>query len=435
MSILRRITASIQAWRYPKEPDSTSAAVFSKEKEEREQSLKYEKAVKAIREKYHFIDELGALAVRAIVDFRASAIAGGEISLSGEKKTTDILKDWFQRANVYKKTVEFAKLAEREGRLAVCLYVMETGDIGLKALPYSQYKYRLKYDKYGKVEGIGYDTKDGEYEIFSPYLVYLTYSNNDEMTGEQQIPPKVAYCLNDIEEIDRQMKHWSKVNEYFADPTPHLDTEEQNFFEPLRNIVSGKPPNGGPKDEGSRKWKLGQGLVTWKTTLKYVQADLSGVESLDRNIQVRAQRISVMSGYPIYLWYPELMSNRATAVEIASDTNSATVMERIGHQELWTQICINVCAISNQFFGSALNPIGLYATLPQISAAQIKLLIDTFQPLVNAKQISVRTFLEMLPNIDSEEEIKRLSDERSGEIAGISNALLNTQTNEEEVIQ
>lgn len=142
-----------------------------------------------------------------------------------------------------------------------------------------------------------------------------------------------------------------------------------------------------------------------------------------------------MSGYPIYLWYPELMSNRATAVEIASDTNSATVMERIGHQELWTQICINVCAISNQFFGSALNPIGLYATLPQISAAQIKLLIDTFQPLVNAKQISVRTFLDMLPNIDSEEEIKRLSDERSGEIAGISNALLNTQTNEEEVIQ
>lgn len=426
MSILRRITASIQAWRYPKEPDSTSA-VYKKLEEERQSSLKYEKALKAIREKYFFLEELGSLATRAIVDFRASAIAGGEINLSGDKKTIIILKDWFQRANIYKKTVEFAKLAEREGRLAACLFIMDNGDIGIKALPFSQYKYRLKYDKYGKVEGIVYDTKDGAHEILAPYLVYLTYSNNDEMTGDQQIPPKVAYCLNDIDEIDRQMKHWSKVNEYFADPTPHIDTEEENFFGRLKRIISGVPEDGGEKKDSDRRWKLGQGLITWKTTLKYVQADLKGVESLDRNIQVRAQRISLMSGYPIYLWYPELMSNRATAVEIAADTNNATVMERIGHQEFWTQVVMNVCAISNQMFGSALNPIGLYATLPQISASQIKLLIDTFLPLVDGGKMSVRTFLDMLPNVDADEEMKRISEERSGQIVGISNALLSSQ--------
>lgn len=431
MSVLSRITASIQAWRHPKEPESSASAVYEKEREERELSLKYEKAIKAIHEKYHFLDELGALAVRAIVDFRASAIAGGEISLSGEKKTVAVLRDWFQRNNIYKKTVEFAKLAEREGRLAVCLYIMDNGDIGLKALPYSKYKYRLKYDQYGKVEGIVYDIKDGEHTILVPYLVYLTYSNNDELPGDQHIPPKVAYCLKDIEEIDDQMKHWSKINEYFADPTPHLDTENENFFDRLKRIVRGLPEHSDQKDENARRWKMGQGLVTWKTTLKYVQADLKGVESLDRNIQVRAQRISVMSGYPIYLWYPELMNNRATSTEIAADTNNATVMERIGHQEFWTQVCTNVCAISNQMFGSALNPNKLYATLPQISAAQIKLLIDTFQPLVTAKQLSVRTFHDMLPNVDSDEEMKRLAEERNGEIVGISKALLSARSEEE----
>lgn len=428
MGLLRRITASIQAFRYPKEPESNTGAVYDKQREEREISLRYDKVIKSIRRKYLFLEDEGALATRAIIDFRASAIAGGEISLSGQKATIDQLKDWMQRADVYKKTLEYAKLAEREGRLAVCLYIKDNNDIGIKALPYSLYKYRLKYDEFGKVKSIVYDTKDGEYTIEAPYLVYLTYSNNDEMNGDTQIPPKVAYCLKDIEEIDSQMKHWSKINEYFADPTPHVDTKEQGFFESLVRLITGKNATTG--DPEGRRWQMGKGLITWNTTLNYVQADLKGVESLDRNIQVRAQRISVLTGYPIYLWYPELMSNRATAVEIASDANSATAMERIGHEEFWTQLFINVCQIANQFFGSALNPDKLYATLPQISAAQVKLIIDTYQPLVDKKQMSVRTFLDLLPKIDSEEEVQRLEQERSGEISGISRALLQSQPQE-----
>lgn len=422
MSLLRRIEKAIQAFRYPAEPQSGYSAVYNKERDERELSAQYEKAVSSIKRKYLFLESKGAMAVRSIIDYRASAIAAGKISLSGEMKTTEILKDWFQRNNIYKKTIEFAKLAEREGRLAICIYQMSNGDLGLKAIPYAKYKYRMQYDQYGKVSGIAYDTKDGEYVISKPFLVYLSYANNDEQVGDQIIPPKIAYCLDDIEQIETQISHWSKVNEYFADPTPHFDTEQENFFDRLKKIINGQPAEDSKSD--GRRWKIGQGIITWKTKLNYVQADLKGVESLDRNIQVRCQRISFMTGFPIYLLYPELMSNRATATEIAADTNNATALERISHQEFWTEVCQNICIISNQLFGSALNPDKLYVTLPQISAAQIKLLVETFKPIVEMGGISMRTFRELLPNVDPEEEEIRIREEQGSSIIDISKALL-----------
>jgi len=422
------IKALLQLFRFPAAPFSS----FEVEKEDRTIRGEYEKLVREIRRKYYRLDSKGALLTRLLVDYRASVIAGGELSISGQESTVNALRQWIEAENLEKKLIEYTQLAEREGRIAIALYRKPDG-FGLRALPWHQYKYTLIYDNYENVVGIRYDSEDGVIEIRKPYLIYMQYAGQEEYSDETIAPPKIAYCLEDIEEIDTEMGRWAKINHFFADPTPHFDTDEETFFGKLKRLLNGKAeetyPEGSSTSENrvGRRWKVGEGVVTYRTKLSYVQADMRGIESLDRHVQVRTQRISTLTGFPIFLLYPELMSNRATSKEIAAESNNAMITERRKHEEMWTELFKSYCQASNLLTGTALNPVGLYAVLPQATATQIQLLVDTYLPLFQNKVISKHTFQEMLPGISPEIETEYMSNEASSEFAGLSNALMNME--------
>lgn len=425
------IRTFIQSFFYPVAPISQ---VFQVQKESDLLDGEYKKSVNLIRKKYFNLDPKGALTVKTIVDFRATVIAGGEISFSAKKSTLKDLEYWLNEEKANEKSTSYAQLLEREGRIAIVLYKKPNG-WGFRALPWHQYKYDLIYDEYDNIKGIKYETGKGYHTIEKPFLIYVQYSGQEEYSKESVAPPKIAYCLNDINKIEDEMERWENINHFFADPTPHLDTTDTNFFKTLVTLLRG---NRETRPEGSsanvndpnyvapiRRWKVGSGLTTVNTKLTYVQADMRGIESLDRMVQVRSQRITSLTGFPIYLLYPELMSNRATAVEIAADANQATVLERRKNEELWAEIAKSWAVLQNIFIGTAYDPNEIYATLPQTSAAQVKLLIETFGPLVDKKQLSKRTFMEMLPLVDYTSEIKRIEEENGSEISSISNAMLN----------
>lgn len=425
------ISAIVQAFRYPQAP---VADTFRIERETNELTGGYEKSIDRIRKKYFDIDKKGSLITRTIVDYRSSAIAGGEISFSADDRTLPNLEAWMDQVKASERSTSYAQLLEREGRVAIVLYLTPNG-WSFRALPWHQYKYDLVYDDYDNIVGIKYETDEGEYTVTKPYLVYVQYSGQNEYSKEVVAPPKIAYCLSDIEEIDAELERWANINHFFADPTPHIDTSDLNFFSKLVALLTGRKedsvPQGGTEDEETRKersarrWKIGQGLTTANTTLQYVQAEMRGVESLDRIIQVRCERISALTGYPIYLLYPELMSNRATAEEIAADTNQATVIERRKNEELWAEIAKAWATLENQFSGTSYDIDSIYAVLPQVSASQISLLTKTYFPLVQNKVISMRTFREMFPLVDPTVELERLEEEASLQVSEISNAMLN----------
>jgi hypothetical protein len=420
------IRGLFQFFRFPASPFSS----FEVEKEDKTIRGEYQRLTKNIRRKYFLLESKGSLITRLLIDYRASIIAGGEISISGQESTVEALKTWIEEENLEKKLIEYTQLAEREGRIAIVLYKKPNG-FGLRALPWHQYKYKLIYDEFETVIGIRYNSDDGEVEIRKPYLIYMQYAGQEEYSDEAIAPPKIAYCLNDIEEIDEELKRWSNINHFFADPTPHFDTDEDGFFSKLKRLLSGKAEEASPQGSSvesqgrSRRWKIGEGLVTYRTKLEYVQADMRGVESLDRHIQVRAQRISSLTGFPIFLLYPELMSNRATSKEIASESNNAMIIERRKHEELWTEIFKSYCIASNILTGTAYNPMGLYAVLPNATPTQVQLLVDTYLPLFQNKVVTKRTFQEMLPGIDPDIEAENAREEKDTEFSGLSNALLN----------
>ena len=421
--------SSIQAYQYPKNPNKG----FSLSREEDTILGGYLKAINIIREKYFFIKSKGALYIRTIIDYRASVIAGGEINVTANEQTESALTDWFDTEAIYNKTVAYAQLAEREGRLALAIY--KKGDsIGVRALPYHEYKYKLLYDKYDEVSGLEYQSSEGLIKIMKPYLVYMQYAGQDEYSGESMPPPKVAYCINDIDKMDEEMLRWSNINHFFADPTTHFDTKDISFFEKLKQLVVGKMSNAVPEsgngindEQELRSWKVGEGIVTVNTTLDYKQSEMRGIESIDRNIQVRAQRVSFITGVPIFIIYPELMSNRATADQIAAETNNATVIERMKHQDLWQSVCESFCITSNILFGTSFSFEDLYVTLPQISSQQLQLLINTTAPLVGSGIMSKQTFRELLPNINSVQEAERIEQESSNSMSSISNSILGAE--------
>ena len=426
---MKSIKAFIQSFLYPSRP---AGDTYQVERETVQLTGGYRNSIDKIRKKYFDIDKNGSLLIRTIVDYRASAIAGGEISFSADENTLLDLELWAETEKMNDKSTSYAQLLEREGRLAVAIYRKPNG-WGFRALPWHQYKYELIYDDFENIKGIKYKTDKGEHEILKPFLIYVQYTGQDEYSQESIAPPKIAYCLKDIEEIESEMERWANINHFFADPTPHIDTTDIGFFDKLVSILSGRrfeTPEGGTNSEDAskderqiRKWKIGRGLTTVNTKLQYVQAEMRGTDSLDRIIQVRCMRISAITGYPIFLLYPELMSNRATAEEIAADTNQATVIERRKNEELWTQIAKSWCILENIFTGSSYDPNTVYSTLPQTSAAQIKLLLSTQFPLVEKGVISMKTFRESIPLVNAGIEEERIAEESDGKMFQISNGL------------
>jgi len=419
----------LQFFKYPKSP----LFVFSLEKEDSKVKGEYKKLVDSIRKKYYSLDSKGSLLTRLIIDYRASVIAGGEFSISGDEKTVLELNNWIEKFGIQKKLLEYTQLVEREGRLALVLYKIDD-DVGIRSLPWHQYKYQLIYDEYDRIKAIKYDSGAGEVLIEKPYLCYMQYSGQEEYSNETIAPPKVAYCLEDIEAIDDELSRWSKINHYFADPTPHFDTEEENFFDALKKLLKSKKAEGSyegsslnldEEESSTRRWKIGEGIVTYRTKLQYVQSEMRGIESLDRVIQVRCQRISALTGFPLYLLYPELMSNRATSHDISIESNSALVSEKRKIEELWTDVFRSYCAVSNKLFGTALNPTGIYTVIPQSNNNYVKSVVDLYLPLLQNKVISKRTLQELIPGIDPDIEQARVKEESENEYDFVSKSILN----------
>ena len=141
----------LQFFRYPKPP----LFIFSLQREDQKVKGEYKKLIDAIRKKYYALELKGSLLTRLIVDYRASVIAGGEFSIAGDEKTVQELSKWIESKGIQKKLLEYTQLAEREGRLALVLYKSDDG-IGIRSLPWHQYKYDILYDEFDRIKAIKY---------------------------------------------------------------------------------------------------------------------------------------------------------------------------------------------------------------------------------------------------------------------------------------
>ncbi|MCK6381879.1 MAG: phage portal protein [Leptospiraceae bacterium] len=372
----------------------------------------YNKTTSIIYRGYQNLLEYGSSGIQNVINYRRSWIIGKDttITCEGEKEKEFIksFNDSIQKNILFAK---FATYGEIEGKVLIILMTKNENGIKKiipKILPYNQYKYEIYNNEFGETVKVA--VNQNEYSNNKFVFVKLSlfeYSENLCIT-----PSNVSYVVENIVNSDKAYKDWRSINDRFAKTTPIFEAESWEDAQAISNIIRGKTEDTSNPNESGKRWKIGEGLAI-KGKAYSLQFNVQGVESLKDEITANAQKISGHTGIPIFLLgFPELMSNRATAKELAEGIRNKTQTERLIWQEKIKELYTKIFYLNNQINGTLLNPETLRVTIPPVSTAEIEQLISVYEPLANRKIISNQTYREMLPDIDPEIEVKRLEEEK-----------------------
>jgi hypothetical protein len=108
---------------------------------------------------------------------------------------------------------------------------------------------------------------------------------------------------------------------------------------------------------------------------------------------------------------------------MAEAITNKTITERIIWEEKLKEVYSKAMILSNEYFGTTLDPDCISVRIPPVSLAEINSMITTYESAVDKKYISKRTFRDMLPGIDNDEEEERLAEENASAMAQMTGAM------------
>jgi len=382
----------------------------------------YDGAVRALSAKYNNKADWGCLQTRNVVDIRAAFIIGqGVKPFMKEKdkgKELEAIQIWMDEFNIDEEVPQdWAKEAEIEGKFLCRLKLVNDieiagGDTFLEGrmkrikplfVPWQGTDYKIKLrapDDYASYAEAVWKPGDGREEIVlnAPEFVYKRFGGR--IANVDETPSKVASALGSIEGLDKALRDWREVNHYFL-PTPFFQCTTKKEAEAIQAWIA------------ATKWNIGKAIVMAgeHSNYKLVGLPPGAMDSIKDEIVTHAKMISGTTGVPVhFLGLPDLMSNRAVAENLMELIGASTVKERriwIGAYEEMFQKVLTL-ANNNLQTGFDVNAIGV--DIPDISAAKIKELAETWLPLFVAGAISLETFLGRVPDIDKEKEMERLEE-------------------------
>lgn len=133
---------------------------------------------------------------------------------------------------------------------------------------------------------------------------------------------------------------------------------------------------------------------------------------LTKEVEVLARIVSASTGIPVhFLGYVDLMSNRSTAEEMNEMTGITTAFEREMLTAKMRDVCIRAVDIYNKQTGSNLRTEDIDVTIPVVSMAAVKQLVEVYLPLFESGAISMESLRERIPGIDPKLEKERLEEE------------------------
>jgi len=369
----------------------------------------YEAQVTELDLKYRGQSRWGAQAVKNLVDTRTAFMVGDGVMVNAADDTADVskeiafIRDFLRRNNLDREGVQdWAREAELEGKfLCRLVHDPKAKQIDARFVSWALHGYSITTDPqdYAKYAGASYRVaKNGdEVRLTPPEFIYKKFGGRTSQVNDT--PPKLGVLLWDIESLHKALYDWRQANRYFGTPTPHFKAataqEAQSLHEKLKQL----------------QWKIGQFIVsTAEFSLVGIPAD--GIASLEKEIITHAKVISGGSGVPVhFLGFPELMSNRATADNLMEAVFSATSRERNIWIGAYNELFEKVLAMANAVFGFTFNTKAVKATIAEMSATRIAQLVSLWLPLRQEEMISRQTFLEHIPDVDPDQEARRLDEE------------------------
>ena len=383
----------------------------------------YESATQALANKYDNIADWGCQQVRNVVDVRSAfIIAQGVTAYSKDKSKTrelDFIKIWMEEHNIDEEVPQdWAREAEIEGKFLCRLRLLGEGD---PTLPLVTGSSKREKTMAARIRPIYLPWLINGYEVHlassEDYYTYKTVTYKPNKTGSQitltqpefvykrfggrvsntrDTRSKLCNALGSIENLAKGLRDWREVNRYYQ-PTPVVEVATAKQVKDVQAWVE------------ASKWNIGKLLVLAGGIYKLVGLPPGSMDSLEKEILTNAKIVSGATGVPVhFLGMPDLMSNRAVADNLMELISASTGRERRVWIGTYEELFQKVLAFANETMQAGFDVGAVGADIPDVSAAKIKELSETWLPLLVAGAISLETFLGHIPDIDKDAELERL---------------------------
>ncbi len=367
--------------------------------------------ITAVRKKYQGIADNGNALLQRLINLRVAFSVPNRLFLtknSNIKATEQEVKDTKEFLN------NFMALNNLDGKLPRDLAIEAElqGQVAIQIVWDPKAKFpRLKYYPW---KSVGYTIKPTTQYLINSRLIFTGTINaiekkfqdeefvfiafNDELNANIGYPT-CGGILIEIENITKDIDDWRKLNHLFAHPTPHFKCETQEEADAINARITAKG------------WKVGTAIAS---NADFQLKGPTGAEGnlLMLSIQTCAKIISGHTGLGIhFLGFPNVMSNRATAESIGEPTEVVLHSEITSWHTFYAEMFRKAINIRNKKLNKALrNNIVLPKIVP-ITDRQWKTIEKIFMPILDKGWISHETFLDKLPDIDTDSELERIKEE------------------------
>ena len=387
----------------------------------------YGAAVTAIEDKYNGTAKWGVMQTANIVDLRAVFVINEGPKVVARKPGANKEIDWankFLEYNDIDKEVaqQFATEAEIEGKIAIKLTPVKTKDkdergtevdttaITARYISWLEKKYDVKASSndYFDYQTLSWTpTGQTEAEVLkAPQFVYKKFGGR--INNPNSASPKVMKCLTQVDDLSVALRDWREINRLFAGPILYMKLQNKSDVKEALELFE-------DKNFKIKKTLAGIG------ELSYIQLDINGIDSLEREIVTIAKMIAGTTGVSVqYLGLADLLKNRSTSDDLREMLTAATTRERQIWKGAYEELIKKAMVMFNEMEKKTpLNPNKIGVEIPVVTQAQWQHIQNVFLPAAIAGKIDDETFLEQIPSIDVQRVMKRKEAKDESELEGL----------------
>ncbi len=371
----------------------------------------YSLMVGALSDKYRGTADWGCMTAKNIIDVRAAFVIGQGVKVLPREGVTNFdrelkfIKEFIEYNNLDEEVPqEWAKESEIEGKVLLRLIPKKADkQIRVILVPWKQFSYTVftdtrDFEDYRKVEYKPVPAAQSSRATKSPdkadvilkpsEFVYKRFGGRSYEVNET--PSKTALVLRAIEDLDKCMVDWRKINHLFSAPTPVIKCENAREAKQITEQLD------------TINWRIGKLLIT-SAEFSLVGWLGEGYSTLKEEMIGLVKNISGATGVPVhFLGFPDLLSNRATAENLMELIALSTSKERHiwigGFEELFSKA---ITMMDAEMPGQGgMNPNAVTADIPFVSGAKMKELAEVWLPIYVGGGSSLEAFLSHVPDID-----------------------------------
>ena len=326
----------------------------------------YAKQVTQLGKLYDNTADWGCMIAKNVIDMRTAFSVGKGVRVIKHKDIkVDAKKELqgckeFMRFNNLDEEMpqEYAKEAEIEGKILLRFLVDETvKNIRVIHVPWRQFNYNIytpdwDFFNYTRAEYIGNGKPGIKFDLTREFFVYKRFGGGSSKINET--PPKTAFVIREMEDVDKAIVDWRKINRLFSAPTPTIICPDKETAKAVQKWLE------------DNNWKIGKFLVIGGLDISFelVGWKGDGYTTLKEETQSLVKTISGTTGIPVhFLGYPELLSNRDTAENLIELIVLSTNKERNTWMGAYEELFQKAMIIYNTVYGTKLNPMAVDSTI------------------------------------------------------------------------